>query len=301
MDLLAEIEGIKGFSVLALDWDSRALAEFLNASTAGNKNCIFHPAMPSSPGIDITDTEAGLWSDDLRLHPQSLQKYPKTKDRPLLGRASKAEEKRATVIAEDEEESQSCNEAVNNNSDDSRDTNGRRRRGARSPSDPSDSDSLSEILFTQDRRVVTSRSASPKLEAASLKVVVDDYRSRGVVVRLGVYINSDTNSITFPWTGMKGGYVSDSNILFKAGRTQVDLRWEVIERYGNLPIRAATAKDVDRELRLWFNRVSAWVSKSAKTTMAVGGTDRGPEHHGVRVPNPPSTQANMTPSHASTA
>ncbi|CVL11369.1 uncharacterized protein FPRO_08032 [Fusarium proliferatum ET1] len=108
---------------------SRALAEFLNASTAGNKNCIFHPAKPSSPGIVITDTEAGLWSDDLKLHPQSLQN------------------------------NEAVNEVVNNNSDDSRDTNVRRRRRARSPSAPSYSDSLSETLVTQDRRVVTSRLA----------------------------------------------------------------------------------------------------------------------------------------------
>ncbi|EGU87179.1 hypothetical protein FOXB_02296, partial [Fusarium oxysporum f. sp. conglutinans Fo5176] len=29
---------------------------------------------------------------------------------------------------------------------------------------------------------------------------------------------------------------------------------------------------------IWFNRISTWVSKNARTTMTVGATDRGPEH-----------------------
>ncbi|KAF5678400.1 hypothetical protein FDENT_8976 [Fusarium denticulatum] len=51
--------------------------------------------------------------------------------------------------------------------------------------------------------------------------------------------------------------------------------------------RATTVKTVIHELcsrddeadHLWYNQVSTWVPKSA-------ATDRGPEHHGVRVPNP---------------
>ncbi|TVY66741.1 hypothetical protein Focb16_v010603 [Fusarium oxysporum f. sp. cubense] len=52
---------------------------------------------------------------------------------------------------------------------------------------------------------------------------------------------------------------------------------------------------------IWFNRISTWVSKNARTTMTVGATDRGPEHRGVHVPNPPGTESNIALYYVATA
>ncbi|KAF5678395.1 hypothetical protein FDENT_8971 [Fusarium denticulatum] len=50
----------------------------------------------------------------------------------------------------------------------------------------------------------------PNSKRRACKTVVEDYRTRGAAVRLGVYINPDTNSISFPWTDMEGNPDSDS-------------------------------------------------------------------------------------------
>ncbi|KAF5703995.1 hypothetical protein FMUND_12754 [Fusarium mundagurra] len=44
----------------------------------------------------------------------------------------------------------------------------------------------------------------PNSKRRACKTVVEDYRTRGAAVRLGVYINPDTNSISFPWTDTEG-------------------------------------------------------------------------------------------------
>ncbi|KAF5642330.1 hypothetical protein F52700_3178 [Fusarium sp. NRRL 52700] len=74
----------------------------------------------------------------------------------------------------------------------------------------------------------------PNARRRACRPMVEDYRTRGAVVRLGVSINTDTNSISFPWTDTEGNPVSDSDVSFKDGRTEADLRREVIEQYDNL-------------------------------------------------------------------
>ncbi|KAF4343311.1 hypothetical protein FBEOM_2748 [Fusarium beomiforme] len=52
----------------------------------------------------------------------------------------------------------------------------------------------------------------------------------------------------------------------------------------------------------WFKRVSTWISKNAQsTTMTSDATDKDPEHHGIRVPNPPGTQSNIALYYVTTA
>ncbi|PNP79696.1 hypothetical protein FNYG_07042 [Fusarium nygamai] len=48
----------------------------------------------------------------------------------------------------------------------------------------------------------------PNSKRRAFKTVVEDYRTRGAAVRLGVYINPDMNSISFPWTDTEGNAVT---------------------------------------------------------------------------------------------
>ncbi|KAF5573062.1 hypothetical protein FPCIR_14101 [Fusarium pseudocircinatum] len=60
---------------------------------------------------------------------------------------------------------------------------------------------------------------------------------------------------------------------------------------------AATAKATVLELRIqdgeddyaWFGRIRDWILENAETIISSAGTDRGPEHRALRLPNPPAT------------
>ncbi|KAF5626488.1 uncharacterized protein FTJAE_9653 [Fusarium tjaetaba] len=76
----------------------------------------------------------------------------------------------------------------------------------------------------------------PNSKRRACRTVLEDFRTRGAEARIGVYINPDTNSISFPWTDTKGNAVSDSNVTLMNNRTEVDLRREAIEQYDILDL-----------------------------------------------------------------
>jgi hypothetical protein len=102
------------------------------------------------------------------------------------------------------------------------------------PDNPILPDRLKEHTFIKGG-TLKSDQPLPNSKRRACKTVVEDYRTRGAAVMLGVYIEPDTNSISFPLTDTKGNAVSDSDVTLMNNRIKADLRREAIEQYDSLP------------------------------------------------------------------